>query len=160
MQVVRHKARMQVAGSIEGISGIKARLNPFNFFKTGVIYGTSDAVRRWSSAVKRFFGYSPALELEYIPAWSSEVVRRWCSAAKDTSNAVRRWCSDARGHCRTRNTSNPRCGVKNNKALIKAENLKDSSDTRRMNSSDTPRRSSRSEMGRFVEPVFKTDDRR
>ena len=43
---------------------------------------------------------------------------------KDTSDAVRRWSSDARGHRRTGNTSNPRCGVKNNKALIKAKNLK------------------------------------
>ena len=45
-------------------------------------------------------------------------------AAKDISNAVRRWSSDARRYRPTGTTSNPRCGVKNNKALIKADNLK------------------------------------
>ena len=53
-----------------------------------------------------------------------------------------------------------RGGRKNNKALIKAEDLKGSSDTRRINSSDLARQSSRQMMGKFVEPVFKTDDRR
>ena len=72
----------------------------------------------------------------------------------------RRWGSDARGHHRTGNISNPRCSVKNNKAWIKAEDLKGSSDTRCVNSSDSLRRSSRSKMGRLVEPIFKTDDRR
>jgi len=36
-------------------------LNSFNFFKTKVIYGTSDADRSWSSAAKRHIGCSPAL---------------------------------------------------------------------------------------------------
>src|SRR5215216_2857020 len=59
-----------------------------------------------------------------------------------------------------RETLQTRGGHKNNKALIKADNLKGSSDTRRINSSDPLRKSSRSKMGRFVEPVFKTDNRR
>ena len=42
---------------------------------------------------------------------------------KDTLDAVRRWSSDARGHCRTGKTL-PEVWRKNNKALIKAENLK------------------------------------
>ena len=49
---------------------------------------------------------------------------RWCSAPKDTLNPVWRWSSDARGHCFPGTTSNPRCGIKINKALIKAGNLK------------------------------------
>ena len=53
-----------------------------------------------------------------------------------------------------------RGGRKNNKALIKVDNLKGSSDTRRVNSPNAFRRSSRSKMRRFVELVFKTDDRK
>ena len=33
-----------------------------------MIYDTSDAVRRWSSAVTILFGYSPAVELGYLAA--------------------------------------------------------------------------------------------
>ena len=58
------------------------------------------------------------------------------------------------------NNFKPKVWHKNNKALIKAEDLKGSSDTRRINSSDLARQSSRQMMGKFVEPVFKTDDRR
>ena len=58
------------------------------------------------------------------------------------------------------NNFKPEVWHKNNKALIKAEDLKGSSDTRRVRSSDLARQSSRSKMERFVEPVFKTDDRR
>ena len=79
---------------------------------------------------------------------------------KDTSAAVRRWSSGAGGYRSTGDTSNPMYGVKNNKALIKAEDLKSSSDARHMNSPDLARQSSRTKMGIFVEPVFKNDDRR
>ena len=59
-----------------------------------------------------------------LQKYTLDIDRRWSSAAKDTSDAVRRWSSDARGHRRTGKTSNPWYGVKCNKALIKAKNLK------------------------------------
>ena len=79
---------------------------------------------------------------------------------KDTSAAVRCLSSDAKGYRCTGDTSNPRYGIKNNKALIKAEDLKSSSDARRVNSLDLARQSSRMKMARFVVPVFNTNDRR
>ena len=127
-----------MARSIEDYSGISARMNSFKFTETKVMYDTSDIDRHWSS----------------------DTVRHWCSAAKDTSNAVRHWSLDARGHHRTGTTSNPRCGVRNNKALIKAGNLKGLLEYPTYKLFGFTLRSSRLEMGRFVKPVFKTDDRR
>ena len=75
-----------------------------------VWHWSSDAFRRWNS--------------DTFWRCSSEAVRHWCSAAKDTLKVVRRWSSDARGPCLPGRTSNPRCGIKINKASIKAGNLK------------------------------------
>ena len=83
-----------------------------------MIYDILDIVRRWSlDTVRRWSS-------DTFRRWSSEAVRHWCSAAKDTSNVVRRWSSDARGHCLLGTTAKPEVWHKNNKALIKAGNLK------------------------------------
>ena len=68
-------------------------------------------------------GCRPTLELGYknTPRMQSSVGTRM---QLYTSDAVRHWGSDTRGYRRMGNTSNPRCGVKKYKALIKADNLK------------------------------------
>ena len=43
---------------------------------------------------------------------------------EDISDAVRRWSSDARGHPRRGKNFKPEVWRKNNKALIKADNVK------------------------------------
>ena len=105
-------------------------------------------------------GYSPTLELGYIPALelgSGPALVLGHKRYLECSPAWELGCKRTPPHGKH---FNPEAWPKNNKALTKAEDLKGSSDTRRVNSSDSPRRSSRSKMRRFVEPVFKTDDRR
>ena len=121
---------------------------------------SSDAVRRWSSAVTILFGYNPMLELGYIPMLelgSGPALVLGCKRYLECSPALELGCKRTPPHGKH---FKPEAWHKYNKALIKAEDLKGSSDTRRVNSSDSPRRSSRSMMRRFVEPVFKTDGRR
>ena len=104
--------------------------------------------------------HSPALQLGYISALeleSSPALVLGCKIYLEYSPAL------GLGRKRTLppgNNFKPEVWHKNNKALIKAGNLKGSSDTQHVNSSDLLQRSSRSKMRRFVEPVFKTDDRR
>ena len=105
-------------------------------------------------------GYSPALELGYIPVLelgSGPALVLGCKRYLECSSALEL------GRKRTLppgNNFKTEVWHKNNKALIKADDLKGSSDTRRVNSSNAFRQSSRSKMRRFVEPVFKTDNRR
>ena len=104
--------------------------------------------------------HSPALELGYIPTLelgSIPTLVLGCKRYLECSPALGLGCKRTPPHG---NNIKPEAWHKNNKALIKAEDLKGSSDTRRINSSDLARQSARQMMGKFVEPVFKTDDRR
>ena len=91
-------------------------------------------------------GYIPKLELGSGPAL--------------VLGAVRHWSSDARRHHRMGTTSNLRCGVKNNKALLKAENLKGLLGYPTCKLAECISAILKIKMRRFVEPVFKTVDRR
>ena len=88
-------------------------------------------------------GHSPALELGYIPALelgSGPALVLGCKRHLESSSALEL------GRKRTLppgNNFKPEVWHKNNKALIKVEELKGSSDTRRVRSSDLARQSSR-----------------
>ena len=104
-------------------------------------------------------GYSLALDLGYIPALelrSGPTLVLGCKRYLECSPALELGCKRTLPHDKH---FKPDVWHKNNKALIKAEDLKGSSDTRRVNFSDSLRRSSTLKMRRFIEPVFKTDDR-
>ena len=119
--------------------------------------------RRWILDIQSGVGawiHSPVLELGYILALelgSGPALVLGCKRYLEYSPALEL------GRKRTLppgNNFKPEVRHKNNKALIKAGNLKGLLDTRRVNSSNAFRRSLRSKMKRFVEPVFKTGDRR
>ena len=93
-------------------------------------------------------GHSAVLELGYSPALVLGYKRYL-----ECSPALELGCKSTPPHG---NNFKPDVWHKNNKALIKAEDLKGSSDTQRINSSDLARHSSRQMMGKFVEPIFKT----
>ena len=88
-----------------------------------MIYDTSNAVRRWSSAVTILFGYSPTVELGYIPALelgSGPALVLSCKRYFECSPELEL------GRKRTLppgNNFKPEVWHKNNKALIKADNL-------------------------------------
>ena len=103
-------------------------------------------------------GYSPTLELGYIPALelgSSPALVLGCKRHLKCSSALelRRKRTLPPG-----NNFKPEVWHKNNKALIKAGNLKGllRYPTRKL--VECISATSRSKMRRFVEPVFKTDD--
>ena len=97
-----------------------------------MIYGTSDTVRRWSSdAVRRWslavtilLGYSPALELGYIPALelgsgtALVLVRKRYHKYSPALELGRKRMLPPGNNLKTK------VWHKNNKALIKAVNLK------------------------------------
>ena len=105
-------------------------------------------------------GHSPALELGYIPALelrSSPAFVLGCKRYLECNPALEH------GRKRTlppRNNFKPEVQHNNNKALIKAGNLKGLLGYPTYKLFGFTLRSSRSKMRRFVELVFKTDDRR
>ena len=84
-------------------------------------------------------GYSPALELGYIPALelgSGPALVLGCKRYLECSLVLELGCKRTLPHDKH---FKPDVWHKNNKALIKAEDLKGSSDTRRVKSSDLSR---------------------
>ena len=105
-------------------------------------------------------GHSPALELGYIPALdlgSGPALVLGCKRYLECSPALELGRKRTPLHGKH---FEPEVWRKNNKALIKAEELRGSSDARHVNTSDLSLHSTRSKMGRFLEPVFKTNDRK
>ena len=130
---------MQVAGSLEGISGIK---HGKNFLNQGDLWhlGYSPALELGHSPALELrhsptleLGYSPALELGYSPALElgySPALELGCNPMMELG---RKRTLPHGKHFK------PEVRHKNNKALIKAEDLKGSLDTRRVKSLDLAR---------------------
>ena len=105
-------------------------------------------------------GHSPALELGYIPALelrSSPALVLGCKRYLECSPTLELGCKRT---LPPGNNFKHEVWHKNNKALIKAGNLKGLLGYPTYKLFGFTLRSSRSKMRRFVEPVFKTDDRR
>ena len=105
-------------------------------------------------------GHSPTLELGYIPALelgSSPTLVLGCKRYLKCNPALELGCKRT---LPPGNNFKPEVWHKNNKALIKAGNLKGLLGYPICKLFGFTSRSSRSKMRRFVEPVFKTDDGR
>ena len=105
-------------------------------------------------------GHSPALELRYISALelgSSLALVLGCKRYLECNPALELGCKRT---LPPGNNFKPEVWHNNNKELIKAGNLKGLLRYPTCKLFGFTSRSSRSKMRRFVEPVFKTDDRR
>ena len=105
-------------------------------------------------------GYSPALELGYIPALelgSGPALVLGCKRYLEYSLVLELGCKRT---LPPGNNFKPEVWHNNNKALIMAVNLKGLLGYPTYKLFGFTSRSSRSKMRRFVEPVFKTDNRR